>query len=41
MKSFWAALAVMIVIGIGAAYVLDGSFQKGANQAFATTGARL
>lgn len=41
MKSFLAALIVMVVVGVGAAMVLDGSFQKSAGQAFATTGARL
>ena len=41
MKSFWAALIVMVVIGVGASFVLDGSFQKSAGQAFVTTGARL
>lgn len=41
MKAFVAAVIVMIVVGVGSALVLDNSFQKGANQAFATTGARL
>lgn len=41
MKSFWASLIVIVVIGFGAAFVLDSTFQKSASQAFATTGARL
>ncbi len=41
MKSFVAAAVVAIVIAIAAAYLLDGSFQTPAYQAFTTEGVRL
>ena len=41
MKSFVLALAVMVVVAVGASFVLNGQFQKGADQAYATTGARV
>lgn len=41
MKSFVLAVAVMIAISVGASFVLNSSFQKNADQAFATTGARV
>ena len=41
MKSFLAACVVMVVVGFGASFILDASYQKGASQAYATTGTRL
>lgn len=41
MKSFVLAVAVMIAISVGASVVLNSGFQKSADQAFATTGARV
>lgn len=41
MKSFLLALAAMVIIGLGASIVLDQSFQKSADRAFATSGARI
>jgi len=41
MKSFMMALAAMIVIGIGASTILNGSYQKAVDQAFATTSVRV
>jgi hypothetical protein len=41
MKSFWGACLVIMAIGVGAAFILDSSFQRGASQAFVTSGARL
>lgn len=41
MKSFLMAVVAIVVIGVGAAMILDSSFQKSATQAFATTGARV
>lgn len=41
MKVFLASCVVIVAIGIGAAFVLNSGYQKGANQAFATTGTRL
>lgn len=40
MKSFVIAVAAMIAIAIGASVVLNSGFQKTAEQAFATQGAR-
>jgi hypothetical protein len=40
MKSFIAACIALVVIAVGAAMVLD-RFQKPAEQAYATTGARV
>jgi hypothetical protein len=40
MKSFIAACIALVVIAVGAAVVLD-RFQKPAEQAYATTGARV
>jgi hypothetical protein len=41
MKAFLAAIAVMGLIATAASLVLDGSFQKRVDQAYATTGARV
>ncbi len=41
MKSFVLAIAAMIVIAVGASVVLNSGFQKNADQAYATTGARI
>jgi hypothetical protein len=41
MKSFWGACLVILGISIGAAFILDSSYQRGASQAYVTTGARL
>lgn len=41
MKAFLVSCVVILVVGFGAAFILDASYQKGANQAFATTGVRL
>ncbi|MCC5976954.1 MAG: hypothetical protein JJU21_02725 [Salinarimonas sp.] len=41
MKSFVAAAIVAIVVAVGAAYLLDGTFQTTAHQAFTTEGVRL
>jgi hypothetical protein len=40
MKSFVAACVAIVVIAIGAAFVLEG-YQKPAERAFTTTGARI
>jgi hypothetical protein len=40
MKSFLAACVAIIVIAVGAALVLD-HYQKGAENAFVTTGVRI
>ena len=40
MKSFIAACVALVVLAVGAAVVLD-RFQKPAEQAYATTGARI
>lgn len=41
MKSFVIAAILMVVISVGSALVLNGQFQTNADQAFATTGARI
>jgi len=41
MKAFVAAAIVAILAAVGAAFVLDGTFQTTAYQAFTTEGARL
>jgi hypothetical protein len=41
MKAFLVSCVVILAIGVGAAFILNASYQKGANQAFATTGVRL
>lgn len=41
MKSFFTAVVVMIAISVGASLVLNSGFQKTADQAFATSGARV
>lgn len=41
MKAFIAAAAVSIVLAVVASFVLDGSFQQSAQDAFATEGTRL
>lgn len=41
MKSFVIAAILLAAIAVGSSLVLNGQFQKGADQAFATTGARV
>ncbi len=41
MKSFALAIAAILVISIGSSFVLNANFQTSADQAYATTGARL
>lgn len=41
MKSFVLAFAAMIAISVGAAAILNASFQKDAGRAFTTSGARI
>ncbi|MDO9525370.1 MAG: hypothetical protein Q7J57_07470 [Gemmobacter sp.] len=41
MKSFLAAVVVLVAVSYGASVVLDDGFQTTASQAFATQGVRL
>lgn len=41
MKAFVISLAICVVIAIGAAFVLNGTFQSDAHTAFTTEGARV
>lgn len=41
MKSFVLAVAALAVIAIGASVILNGGFQKNADQAYKTQGVRL
>jgi hypothetical protein len=41
MKAFLAALLVMTTIAVASSFLLNGSFQKNVDQAYATTGARV
>lgn len=41
MKSFIAALIVMVAVAAGASTILNSSFQKTADKAYATGGARV
>ena len=41
MKAFVTALIVLAVVGMGTYAVLDGKMQMSADQAFATSGARV
>jgi hypothetical protein len=41
MKSFILAIIALVVVAAGASVVLNGNFQKNADQAYATTGARV
>jgi hypothetical protein len=41
MKAFIGSVAICVVIAIGAAFVLDGTFQSDAHTAFTTEGARV
>ena len=40
MKAFLSAVVVAIVVAVGAAYVLDGSFQRASFEANTSDGAR-
>jgi hypothetical protein len=40
-KSFILAVASIVVIAVGASVVLNSSFQKTADQAYVTQGARI
>ncbi|WP_269769594.1 hypothetical protein [Neoroseomonas rubea] len=41
MKAIVSGITLAIIIAVGAAFVLDSKFQRTAETAFATTGARL
>ncbi len=41
MKSFVLAVAALIVISVGASVILNSGFQKNADQAYSTGGARI
>lgn len=41
MRAFLAALAVAVVVAVGAAFILDDFVQKPVDVAFATSGVRL
>jgi hypothetical protein len=41
MKAFLSAVVVALVVAVGAAYVLDGSFQRTAFEANTSEGVRL
>lgn len=41
MKSFVLAFAVMAIISVGASVILNGSFQKNVDQAYATQSTRV
>ena len=41
MKAFLSAVVVAIVVAVGAAYVLDGSFQRASSDANTRDGVRL
>ena len=41
MKALLSAVVVAIVVAVGAAFVLDGSFQRPSSEANTTTGARV
>ena len=41
MKAFLSAVVVAIVVAVGAAYVLDGSFQRASSEANTSQGARV
>jgi hypothetical protein len=41
MKAFIAAILVIGLISTASAFILNGSFQQNADEAFATSGARV
>jgi hypothetical protein len=41
MRAFLSAVVVAIVVAVGAAYILDGSFQRPASEANTSQGARV
>lgn len=41
MKAFLTAVVIAVALAIGAAWVLDETFQQTAENAFSTTGVRL
>jgi hypothetical protein len=41
MKSFILAVIALVVVAAGASFVLNGNFQKNADQAYVTSGARI
>ena len=41
MKAFLSAVVVALVVAVGAAYVLDGSFQRPASEANTSMGVRV
>lgn len=41
MKAVLSGIVAAVIIAVGAAFVLDGSFQKDAERAFQTEGVRL
>ena len=41
MKAFLSAVVVAIVVAVGAAYILDGSFQRPSSEANTSQGVRV
>lgn len=41
MKAFLSAVVVAIVVAVGAAYILDGSFQRTSSDAYTSKGVRV
>ena len=41
MKAFLSAVVVALVVAVGAAYILDGSFQRPVSEANTSTGVRV
>jgi hypothetical protein len=41
MKAFVLSLVVMVAVAAGASIVLNGNFQKSADEAYTTSGARI
>ena len=41
MKAFLSAIVVALVVAVGAAYLLDGSFQRPASEANTSEGVRV
>jgi len=41
MRAFLSAVVVAIVVAVGAAFILDGSFQLSASKAYTSQGARV
>ncbi|HUF44674.1 MAG TPA: hypothetical protein VMN43_04985 [Aestuariivirgaceae bacterium] len=41
MKAFLSAVVVSLVVAVGAAFILDGTFQRPSSEAYTTSGVRL